>query len=207
MLSLLVAGLAFAAAPVSKVVGNVRIIPVQTAMGEGASTVSRLDGAPTGYYYDLAARAGELRPKAKRVVLLGLGGGEMLRAARRSLPKAELVGIDNDPRMIRAAVDEFRIGAFGARAELADAFVYVKKLRGVDVLLVDLFVGDTMPPAMLTAQFWKDCRAATSAGGLVVVNIYPAHMVPAVEQLWPEAGLKVLEQHEVHGSTVVFGSL
>lgn len=196
----LVAAVAIAAAPVSKVVGDLRIIPV----GLGASTVSKLDGSRTGYYYDLGERAGVLRPKAKKVVLLGLGGGEMLRAARRSLPKAELLGVDNDPRMLTAAVDEFRIGAFGARGELADAFAYVKQLRRVDVLLVDLFVGDKMPPPMLAPQFWADCAKALGPNGLVAVNVYPADLVPRVLELLAGAGLDELERHTVQGSTVLF---
>lgn len=203
---LVVAAVAFAAEPVSKVVGGYRIIPVPTAAGEGASTVSKLDGSRTGYYYDLGERAGELRPKAKRVVLLGLGGGEMLRAARRSLPKASLLGVDNDPRMIRAALDEFRIGQFGAAAVEADAFAYVKQLRGVDVLLVDLFVGDAMPAAMLMPQFWADCRTSVSSSGLVVVNVYPVSQVPRIAELLTGAGLRALERREVHGSTVLFAA-
>lgn len=194
--------LLLAAAPVSKVAGNLRIIPV----ANGAATVSKLDGSRTGYYYDLGEHAGELRPKAKRVVLLGLGGGEMLRAARRSLPKADLMGVDNEPRMLTAALDEFRIGDFRARAELADAFVYVKGLRGVDILMVDLFLGDVMPPAMLMPQFWSDCRKALSQGGLVVVNVFPARMVAPVAVLLSGAGLKELERHEVQGSTVLFAA-
>lgn len=206
LMLVLVAAAAFAAEPVTKVLGGYRIIPVQSSAGEGAATVSKLDGSPTGYYYDLGARAGELRPKARRVVLLGLGGGEMLRAARRTLPKADLVGVDNDPRMLTAALEEFRIGAFGARGELADAFVYVKQLRGVDVLLVDLFVGDAMPPAMLMPQFWADCRTSVSSGGLIVVNVYPVSQVPRVAELLTGAGLRALERREVHGSTVLFAA-
>jgi spermidine synthase len=204
MLAVLVTGLALAAAPLSRVVGDIRYIPVKTAAGEGAATVSKLDGSRTGYYYDLGEHAGQLRPAARRVVLLGLGGGEMLRAARRSLPKAELIGVDNDPAMIRAALDEFHISAFGAKAAQADAFMYVKALRGVDVLMVDLFVGDQMPAAMLEGTFWSDCRQALGPRGIVVVNVYPPAVVPKMRDVW---GFREIEADEVHGSTVLFGSL
>lgn len=188
---------------VSVVMGNRRVLLVQTLVGPGALTMTMLDGSRTGYYWDLGERAGELRPKAKRVVMLGLGGGEMLRAARRSLPKADLLGIDNDPVMIRAAVDEFRIGSFGAKAQLGDAFAYVKKLRGADVLIVDLFVGDAMPSPMLEAPFWKDCRAAVAPGGLVVVNVYPAPLVAKVAVLMAWAGFGEIERHKPEGTGAV----
>lgn len=205
---LAVLGLALVAAaadaPVSRVVGNKRMILVQTPAGLGASTVSMLDGSRTGGYWDLGERAGLLRPQAKRVVLLGMGGGEMLRAARRALPKADLLGIDNDPRMLRAALTEFRVDRFGARTQLGDAFVLVKQLRGVDVLLVDLFVGDAMPTAELGRAFWLDVELAIGPKSLVVVNVYPAHLVADVEQLLEASRLHVFERYTQDGCTVLF---
>lgn len=186
--------------PISVVHGDLRLLPVHTALGEGVLTVSRLDGRPTGLYYDLGARAGELRPAAKFVVMLGLGGGEMLRAARRTLPKANLVGFDNDRRMLQAATDEFRIGDFGAAAVFADAFVEVKRLRDVDVLLVDIFDGDRMPKPMLELPFWQDCARAIGARGLVVVNVYPATNAAPVEKLLEAARLRVIERHAPAGT-------
>ena len=59
----------------------------------GYQTVSMLDGGRAGLYWDWGERLGQMRPGAKRVVLLGMGGGEMLRAARRALPDAHLVGV------------------------------------------------------------------------------------------------------------------
>lgn len=167
----------------------------------GAQTVSRLDGGRTGYYYDLAEHAGELRPRARRVVLLGLGGGEMLRAARRSLPKASLVGVDIDPAVVRAAVTEFKIGDFGAVGEVGDGLKYVQQLRGVDVLISDMFVDDAM---VLSERFFFDCRTALAPSGLLLVNVFPADRVVGVDVALRQAGFKVLEQHEIKGSTVVF---
>jgi predicted membrane-bound spermidine synthase len=202
-LGLLVCSVDAAEPQLSLVFDKRRVLLVPTAAGPGALTMSMLDGSRTGYYWDLGERAGVLRPKAKRVVMLGLGGGEMLRAARRTLPKADLLGIDIDPAMLRAARDEFRIGAFGARGELADAFVWVKKARGVDVLIVDLFNGDTMPEASLKVAFWRDCAAAVAPGGLVMVNVYPALFVPQVAGLLEVAGLREVERHTPDGTGAV----
>ena len=82
----------------------------------GAQTMSPLDGGATGHYYDWGELVGYERPDARRVVLLGLGGGEMLRAVRRSLPKAELVGVELDPRIAAAALKSFHVDRFGVDA-------------------------------------------------------------------------------------------
>lgn len=201
--------LALAAAPVSEVRGEFRLISVPSAKGPAALTISKLDGGLTGYYYDLGARAGELRPKAHVVMMLGLGGGEMLRAVRRTLPQAALIGIDIDPKMVRAAVDEFHVDAFGVVASQGDAFKVVKEARHVDILLVDLFNGEEMPAPLLEAAFWKDCRAAIEADkrlpkGLLGVNVYPEAKVPAVLGLLEGAGFHLVERQTIQGSTVLF---
>lgn len=170
----------------------------------GAQTVSRVDGGRTGYYYDLGEHAGELRPKARRVVMLGLGGGEMLRAARRSLPKADLVGVDINPRVVRAAVSEFRIGDFGAVGAVADGLKYVKQLRDVDVLISDMFDDDKM--VGVSAEFFRDCRAALAPSGLFLINVFPMSEVPRVRAMLGNAGLAYVELREVQGSTVVFAT-
>lgn len=203
---LVAAGLSLAASPVSQVIGDSRVLLHQSQLGPGALTVSKLDGGLTGYYWDLGARAGELRPHARKVVMLGLGGGEMLHAARRTLPHAELIGVDDDPKMIRAAVKEFHVKAFGVRAVEADAFVYVKQLRDVDVLIVDLFNGDVMPAPELQRAFWTDCRRALAPRGIVLVNVYPAHLVTQVVQLLTLEGMGILDDPEVHGSTVLIAT-
>jgi spermidine synthase len=184
-------------APLSVVQDGMRLL----LSAHGAQTVSRLDGGRTGYYYDLGERAGELRPRARRVVMLGLGGGETLRAARRSLPKASLVGVDIDPRVVHAAVTEFHVEDFGVVAEVGDGLEYVKRLRGVDVLIDDMFLDDTM---VLSERFFVDCRKALAPKGLFMVNVYPADRVIGIAVELRQAGFRVLEQHEVKGSTVVF---
>lgn len=187
--------------PLSRVVGPYRVIPVEG----GVSTVSRLDHDWTGYYYDLGAYAGDLRPYAESAVLLGLGGGEMLRAFDRSKAHgAKLVGVEIDPRVLKAALEEFKVGQFGVHAVEADAFDYVATMERTDVLMVDLFNDDVMPPREFEPLFWAECRGAVSGGGLLVVNVYPGTQVPAVLKLLGGAGWRVIEQQTVKGSTVVF---
>ena len=55
----------------------------------------------------------------------------------------------------------------------ADASRYMASLRGAaDVLLVDGFDEDGLPPALGSAGFYADCRRALRPGGVLVANVF-----------------------------------
>lgn len=148
----------------------------------GVQTVTRLDGAPTGYYYDAGALVGRLRPDARTVVLLGLGGGEMLRAARRALPHAQLVGVELDARTAQLAVEAFHVDALGVEVVVADALDYPARLpkHSVDAVLVDVYADGMLPAPFRRLAFFVDLYAVLASEGVVLMNVWPAALVPEV---------------------------
>lgn len=156
----------------------------------GYQTVSMLDGSRTGLYYDLGELAGELRPQARRVVLLGLGGGEMLRAARRTLPQAEMVGVDVDAHVVTAAIASFGVLELRVLPVVADAWDWLEVTpRGsIDVLLVDVYVDATLPERFRSRAFYEMAHRATRPDGLLMQNVWPPELVPDVEKALHRAG-------------------
>lgn len=159
----------------------------------GFQTVSRRDGARTGLYYDAGELVGRLRPSAQRVVLLGLGGGEMLRAAWRSLPPgpgptakgAQLVGVELDAKTARLATEVFHLDRLGVEVVQADAldWVALQPKASVDVLMVDLYADSVLVPEARRLAFFADCaRALAPVRGLLLYNVWPATLVPEVRR-------------------------
>jgi len=154
----------------------------------GYQTVSMLDGGRTGLYYDSGELIGKLRPNAHDVVLLGLGGGEMLRAVRRTLPKAHLVGVEKDPDTATAAFYTFGMRELGVNVVSANAielaYGYLPKAQGgssflipapeYDAVLVDLYEDSEMVPASTRRLFFAACARALRPGGILLMNVYPA---------------------------------
>jgi spermidine synthase len=192
-------GICIAAWP-SRIEGDRRVL----MSASGFQTVSMLDGGSTGLYYDVGERVGQLRPGAHRVVLLGLGGGEMLRAARRTLPGAELIGVELSPVTAAIARRDFRVEDFGVRVVVDDAARYVEQVEAgaIDAYLVDIFDDSTLPLPFRSAPFFRACRRGLARNGLLLMNVWPASLAPDVSMAMLSAGFSAV-RYELAGPNVV----
>lgn len=165
-------------APHSEVLGDRRVI----RSAHGFQTVSMLDGGETELYFDWGARIGLLKPDARRVVLLGMGGGEMLRAARRTLPAAELVGVEIDPAIAALAISDFGVLELGVHVVVGEGAHYLaQQPRGsVDGLIVDVFNDNQLPGPFLDLETFSSAHRALGPGGVFMMNVYPPSLAPFV---------------------------
>jgi hypothetical protein len=203
MLGRLVPLMLLAASPLVHVDGPHRLL----LSAHGIYTISSLDGARTGWYYDWGELAGIERPNAKRVALLGMGGGEMLRAARRSLPKAELIGLELDPAIAEAARGAFQVEQLGVQVLVKDAraWLAVQPNNSVDVLMVDVYDDARLPANFRNAFFFSVCRRVVGAQGAVLMNVYPAELVPLVAEAMHNGGFpEVLDLDVGKGNHVLW---
>ncbi|HUK60570.1 MAG TPA: methyltransferase domain-containing protein [Stellaceae bacterium] len=107
-----------------------------------------------------------LAERRQSVLLLGLGGGAMLRHLEAYLPETSVVAVERDPAVIAIAREHFRVRGKIVRA---DAEEWVVGRRGeFDVVLVDLY--DSGGGAPVSDGFWDDCFAALRPGGCMGVN-------------------------------------
>lgn len=186
--------LLFGCGPVS-IEGDRRVIK----SASGYQTVSMLDGGRTGLYYDWGERLGQARPNARRVVLLGMGGGEMLRSARRALPAAHLVGVELEPEVVTAAIGEFRILEVANQVEVSDASDYLDRQSAgaIDLLMVDIFDDSLLPARFARRVFYRECLRVMAPDGLLGQNVWPPEMAPAIAREMTAAGFRRVAQHQV----------
>jgi spermidine synthase len=111
-----------------------------------------------------------------RVLLLGLGAGTSADLVRRLWPKSRLVAVELDEVMIEigkrffslAEMDNFTI-------RVTDAVDYVTSGAGAeggvfDLILVDLYLGQTYPAGAETDLFLGRLREMVADGGEVIFN-------------------------------------
>lgn len=154
----------------------------------GFQTVTRRDGQNTGLYYDSGMLVGQLRPQARTVALLGLGGGEMLRAAWRSLPEPELkrrlIGVELDAKTAELAVSEFHVNELGVEVVVADAldWIVLQPKGSLSVVMVDVYADSVLPEPFRRLAFFIDCARALEPKGLLLMNVWPRALVPEVRK-------------------------
>jgi spermidine synthase len=116
----------------------------------------------------------------RRGLVLGLGGATLPHLiVRRWGSGASLVGVDDDPVVLRLATEAGWLDVAGLRSVCADAFAFVRTCdERFDYVAVDLYRGPTPPARMLARTFLLRLRALLDPDGWLCLNLYAAAAAP-----------------------------
>ena len=130
------------------------------------------DGVSVSMYtHVLEALAHAFVPGAADVVVLGLGAGIVPADFRRDGLEVSVVEINTDA--LDAATRFFRFNPDGIALYWEDARTFARRCRSrYDIVVVDLFQNDNTPDYLLTAEFFRDLRRCTRAGGAMIMNAF-----------------------------------
>lgn len=109
----------------------------------------------------------------RRILMLGLGGGSLVKFCHRHLPQACITAVEIDPNVL-AFRDQFLLPPDDARLNVVqgDAADYLRDSDAkFDVIMLDAFDRDGASPSVSSRGFYLDLRAALSANGTMVVNM------------------------------------
>lgn len=124
-----------------------------------------------------------IHPSIRRVLMLGLGGGTAVKQFSGYYPDVAVDAVDVDPVVIDVASrlfdvkqsDRVRLYAGDGRAFLASAGKY-------DLILIDVYArgryGTTLPPHMVTREFFSEVVEHLNEGGLVHFHCYASRQSP-----------------------------
>ena len=109
----------------------------------------------------------------KNVLLLGLGAGSVvdLLVNKHGL-NCEITGVELDAKVIDFAKKYFDIQKYESlKIVQSDAFAYVQNCsKKFDLIVIDLFVGDTVPEAFASEEFIMHLRRLTNEKCCVAYN-------------------------------------
>lgn len=153
--------------------GNRRVLEFRPGMVQSEMRLSHPDDLVLSYCRAMMCFT-LFQPQPRHIVMVGLGGGSLAKFCHRYLPGARITVIELRADVI-ALREQFAIPPDDARLRIieADATTYMPRLRGsADVVLLDGFDADGLPPALGSAQFYADCRRALRPGGVLAANIF-----------------------------------
>ena len=120
------------------------------------------------------------QPDPRRVLIVGLGGGAMVRFLTHHEPQVQIDAVEIDPAVVRLADQYFGVRTGGnVRVHTADAVTFVESVaEGYDLILMDAFLrpsSDTdttgVPTRLKTLEFLGRLKRALAPGGVVAFNI------------------------------------
>lgn len=112
-------------------------------------------------------------PSPRRITLIGMGGGSLVKFCHHHLPSCHLTAIEYDPGVI-AFRDIFKLPPDGPCLQIlqTDGAEYLSGAdKGIDVLLVDAFDKTGVAPALASREFFETAFARLSPKGQFIINL------------------------------------
>lgn len=118
-----------------------------------------------------------LHPDPKRILIIGLGGGTLPRALSQVLPKATIDTVEIDPAVVKVAERFFGFSQSPRQRVFLDdgrAFIEQARAQGeqYDMVLLDAFDVNYIPPHLLTVEFLTQARDILAPDGVLVANTF-----------------------------------
>ncbi len=113
------------------------------------------------------------QPRPKRIVLIGLGGGSLIKFCYHKMPGTQLTAVELDPNVI-AFRDTFLLPPDDERLQVleADGAQFLETTeKGIDALLVDAFDKTGFAPSLANREFFDKAYAKLSGNGVLVINL------------------------------------
>ena len=161
--------------------GPTGVVNKRVYLMDGLAQCVMLDSGQPGssYTYGMEALGRGLSPDAKRILVLGLGGGVL--PMRFAAADVEIDVVEINTESIPLAEEYFNYDAEVANHFVMDARVFVRETEEkYDLILADLFHGDATPEYLLTVEFMSDLGKCLTPEGGVVFNMV-GHSDPRFE--------------------------
>ncbi|MGM0413144.1 MAG: methyltransferase domain-containing protein [Pseudomonadota bacterium] len=128
-------------------------------------------------------------PAPGRVLLIGLGGGSLVRYLLARLPRAMVTAVDSDPEMPVIARRWFGLPEDPRLAvQVGDGADWLTPGADWDLVLVDAFDAGGPAPLLTDPDFPDRVAAALARGGTAAVNLWAGAADPVLARLsatWP----------------------
>ena len=113
-------------------------------------------------------------PAARHVLMIGLGGGSIVKRLWHDFPALDVNVVELDPAVVKVARRYFHVPPDGPRlhttVEDGRRFLTQSK-RKWDQILIDAYYSDSIPFHMVTLEFLELARSRLAQDGVVVTNV------------------------------------
>ena len=127
-------------------------------------------------------------PAPRSALLIGLGGGSLLRFLSHHFPDCRLTAIEKRPLVASLAQEYFGLPQ-GSALILADGAQFVRDTpERFDLVLVDAYDGHGLAPALFNPQFFADCQRILTEDGWLSINLWGGVAQPLgyIEEHFPK---------------------
>jgi spermidine synthase len=144
------------------------------------------------------------RPDAKKMLIIGLGGGSIPKKIQKEFPNIEIDAVEIDPEVIRIAKDHFNVKeGKNLRLHAQDGRLFLTRTQNqYDIILLDAYFTDAIPFHLTTKQFFELAQKRLTPNGIIVANLISAVTGPSGKIV----RAFVRTQRQIYPQTYVFAA-
>ncbi len=113
--------------------------------------------------------------KLQQVLAIGLGGGSLAKYLHAYCPDLQQTVVEINPKIIQVARSQFYLPDNDARLNVieGDGLRYLADHHEVaDVLFIDAFDGNGIPPDFCSQDFFDSCASSLRSEGILAINLW-----------------------------------
>lgn len=124
-------------------------------------------------YVDYFHVALAIRPKIERTLVVGLGGGSLVKRLWHDHPTMLIDAVEIDAEVVDIAYEHFGLPRDDRiHVSIADGREFLAEATGTyDYIVIDAFNDDSVPPHLLTDEFLRLCRDHLAENGVIAYNV------------------------------------
>ena len=121
------------------------------------------------------------RPDAKKMLLIGLGGGSIPKKVQKEFPTMEIDAVEIDPEVVQIAKNHFNVReSKNLRIHAQDGRLFLTRTaHQYDIIMLDAYYTDAMPFHLATKEFFELAQRKLTPNGIIVANLISAVTGPS----------------------------
>ena len=121
------------------------------------------------------------RPDAKKMLIIGLGGGSIPKKLQKEFPSLEVDVVEIDPEVIQMAKNHFNVrDGKNLRLHAQDGRLFLNRTtHQYDIILIDAYYSDAMPFHLATREFFELAQRKLTPNGIIIANLISAVTGPS----------------------------
>jgi spermidine synthase len=121
------------------------------------------------------------RPDARKLLLIGLGGGSIPKKLQKEFSSLEIDAVEIDPEVIQIAKSHFNVReSKNLRLHAQDGRLFLTRTQTqYDIILLDAYYTDAMPFHLATKEFFELAQRKLTPNGIIVANLISAVTGPS----------------------------
>ncbi len=146
-------------------------------------------------------------PAHERILMIGMGGGMVTNYLSRHLKTSDITAVEIDPYVVDIAKKHFGFTENERyRAVIMDGADFLTRQNTpYDIIILDAFSDNVIPPHLKTAEFYRDVAAHLTPGGAVAQNVetvktQPKEVIAAMSEVFDH-----IDIYAVRSNFVIIG--